>query len=101
MLSGAGGRGLYIVTPEGDRSFFFHHQEGGLVGWGIVKEVKDYDFINADYHTLVTFLYAISASDRFQIIEKIDEKRVADFSTKSAKTAARIFENCITRSRLF
>jgi hypothetical protein len=95
-LSG-GGSMLEVYSPYSrNRGSFYHHNDGGASGWGLVSYVDDdgnYD--DATLYTILDFLNVIGGGGVFTFTEKVGRKEVVSFQINGNKEASKLMSKCL------
>lgn len=81
-----------------NRGSFYHHNEAGAEGWGIVSYVDDdgnYEDITLD--TILDFLDVIGGGGVFTFTERVTRKEVVSFKINGNKEASELMKECLMK----
>ena len=94
-----GGSMLEVYSPYSrNRGSFYHHNEAGADGWGIVSYVDgNGNYEGATLYTILDFLNVIGGGGVFTFTERVGRKEVVSFQINGNKEASKLMRKCLMR----
>lgn len=92
-----GGSMLEVYSPYSrNRGSFYHHNDAGADGWGIVSYVDgDGNYEGATLYTILDFLNVIGGGGVFTFTERVDRKEVVSYQISGNKEASKLMRKCL------
>ena len=93
---------LEVFSPYSKRrGLFYHHNEAGADGWGIVSYERDYSYEEANLNTLFDFLHVIGGGGYFSFFDYPRRVEIVSFPINGNREAYEVMYQCLNKFSKF